>query len=794
MELQMREKPPSQLPQELVTHVLRHADLQQRLGSCSLVCHTWRAAAAAASSDVRLDGTSCLTPISGLRIKSLGHWLLQHAAGVTQLEVHTRSIVLQAAPGTDKVLQLPAAQMQRLQTLSVSKCHLEVQQGVCGVQQQQQQQQLPHALRTITSSSSSSSDSGRQALTGLSSLTSLLLSSVGLIGPVGLGGLSALSGLQQLQLSEVTVTKQVLEVAPTPSAAQAKADQSQQQREQQLKHDILLGLGSLTQLTQLELPVQLLPKAAVAPFSCLQQLQTLILSEDVNSYSRELSPATLLRLPPSLTHLELVWREEQVLSSSLCPGLASLTNLQYLSICAENTAGLLPDFCSGMQQLTELRLFNNLSRDALPTLTRVLPALSRLESLLIENTGAVTPLPASDVAGYSTLLPLSQHITSIQLQWWEEAGLLRPGCGPHLFAAGRQLPKLKQLLLGVPDNWDAWESDMRLGGLATCVSNVGGECLGEGSLRSLVRCCPGLEYLAIAGLVEPDVQMQPLLQLTALTGLSVGGEAVTDDVAHDVLSKMRGLRRLGVFYAEGFSDCGLLALTKLQQLTHLAVGSCSISSDVSAKFAQGGEVQDDDSAESLELQLQDLLPPVWLQLLSRCVRSNQRSRLTDGSCGEVALEELMDVQRDTQDIMAMKERQLRMAATMAAAAAAELATRKQQAHAQQQLAAAAARATELEQRLAAAEAAAAAATTEEQACAQAAQQQLAAAEALATELERRLAAAEAAAAAAAAVTTREEQLRADASQKQLAAAEARAQLERRLAAAEAELAGYHMQI
>lgn len=39
-----------QLPQELVTRVLRYVDLQQRLGSCSLVCIAWRAAAGAATS------------------------------------------------------------------------------------------------------------------------------------------------------------------------------------------------------------------------------------------------------------------------------------------------------------------------------------------------------------------------------------------------------------------------------------------------------------------------------------------------------------------------------------------------------------------------------------------------------------------------------------------------------------------------------------------------------------------------------------------------------------------------
>ncbi|WIA22800.1 hypothetical protein OEZ86_009752 [Tetradesmus obliquus] len=90
-----------------------------------------------------------------------------------------------------------------------------------------------------------------------------------------------------------------------------------------------------------------------------------------------------------------------------------------------------------------------------------------------------------------------------------------------------------------------------------------------------------------------------------------------------------------------------LPVELLRQLAWLAVGGCGISAEVSARFAHGGEIQEDDEGESLELRLQDSLPPVWLQLLSRCVRSNQRSRRVDGSCGRLALEQLMELQRGT---------------------------------------------------------------------------------------------------------------------------------------------------
>lgn len=239
--------------------------------------------------------------------------------------------------------------------------------------------------------------------------------------------------------------------------------------------------------------------------------------------------------------------------------------------------------------------------NALPALARSLPALTRLEGLLLHSISELAPLPAS--AEYSALLPLSLHITSIDMTWWDHDNLLHDGCGQRFLAAGRQLPQLKRLMLGLEDNWDVWDDNVRLGALANCTSGVG-TCLGEGSLSKLVSCCPGLQQLGIPGLVEPGVQMQPLLQLTALTWLSVGGEMVTDDVACDVLAQLSGLRQLGVFDASGFTDCGLLALTQLRQLAWLAVGGCGISAEVSARFAHGGEIQEDDEGESLELRLQ----------------------------------------------------------------------------------------------------------------------------------------------------------------------------------------------
>uniref|UniRef100_A0A383WDB7 Uncharacterized protein n=1 Tax=Tetradesmus obliquus TaxID=3088 RepID=A0A383WDB7_TETOB len=233
---------------------------------------------------------------------------------------------------------------------------------------------------------------------------------------------------------------------------------------------------------------------------------------------------------------------------------------------------------------------------------------------------ALAALPASRVAEYSALLPLSQHITRVELTWDPHvggAGMLRAGCDQHMFAAGRQLPQLKQLVLGAPASfWDwAGTSDQ----YAMRVKGVG-PCLGEGSLSRLVSCCPGPEQLWIAGLMQPGAavynNMKPLLRLTALRELCVGGRAVNDDVACFVLARLSSLQRLGVFAAGNFTDEGLRALTRLQQLQHLEVVGCGISAEVSTNIlaCYNSRWYDSDDERSIkpriQLKQQDPLPPV----------------------------------------------------------------------------------------------------------------------------------------------------------------------------------------
>jgi hypothetical protein len=531
-------------------------------------------------------------PLTSLGLENFQQWLLKHAAAVAQLVVDGtcqsyENTILRNTPYDEQVLQLPAAQLQQLQKLAVTRCQLAFQADACGLQQLQP----PEAISTPASSSSGSS-SGQQALCSLTSLTSLILIKMGFLGPVGLGGLSTLTGLQELGINFSRLVHGLL--------------QTQKQEKERLVQRISPCLSTLMQLKQLQLREYMLPRTAVAPFSCLQQLQELTVLGDIES------PDTLVQLPQSLTQFAITWGGQLELSSRSCPGLAALTILQELDVCAvgdelDEVGGLLPDFCSEMRQLRVLNLYVNLARDALHALTHVLPALSRLESLVVTSTrGELVALPPSGVAGYFALLPLSQHTTRLELSWdhvgaLDWARILRRGCGQHLFAAERQLPQLKQLVLGVPPL--TWERMGCVEGYAHRVSWVG-NCLGDDSLPGLVSCCPGLEQLCIAGLVEPGVDMSPLLQLTALTELYVGGGVVDDNMAGSVLARLSSLQSLGVFVAKKFTDCGLLKLTSLKQLTRLVIAGCKISRKVSRDLAGDNPVYDYIDGEFLELQQQ----------------------------------------------------------------------------------------------------------------------------------------------------------------------------------------------
>jgi hypothetical protein len=568
-----------QLPEELLSQVLRHVDCGHRLRSCSLVCKAWRAAATAATSTVWMWGY--MKSSMDRRYASLMQWLLPHGAAVTEL-ILSNDARVSYHPSIP--VQLPYSNLRQLQRLYVNNCKLleldsntsDCSRGAGGAaiagEQPQQQQLASNAAESI--SIRSSAGSSHPSLSSLTSLTDLCLKDVTYSLSDSLGScLPALAELQRLQLGPLQLPRQPLATELQQSEAQ-----------QELWRGVLHSLPVLTLLTSLELACEQLPSIPdFSPFSSMQHLQGLdLLQAPVRSLD------LLQELPAALTRLELALSVDSPLSSRSIPSLPRLTTLQHLIVETENNTGFDPGFLGSMQQLRLLSLRGPMVCDSrqygsggaapVSTLLAVMPALSKLESLLIANAAAkVQLLPASEVARYSALLPPSQELTHLELSWIS-GSMLAPDCGPYVFEAGRHLTKLTQLVIGLPSDIFDWAgSDIAV---AEMVPHVGG-CFGPGDVARLVECCPALETLWVPGLVQPGVDMSPLTALTALTELLVGGEAVDDGVASSVLAKMTGLERLRIYHAPQLADEGLLALSSLRCLQQLAAWKCGFSRMVS---------------------------------------------------------------------------------------------------------------------------------------------------------------------------------------------------------------------
>jgi hypothetical protein len=477
---------------------------------------------------------------------SITAWLKKHGAAITHLSIE------RSKPATGSLaLQLPFHELQLLQSLRIRSCQLI---------------QHPHQQDTMWSNDG---DESWPSLSRLTSLTALELDHVeyGLDG--GLSALAALSGLQQLQLGSLTLPQ---------------TNWSYERMMMNMQGGVCWLLGHLLQLRQLKLHVELLPDKIPGPFRFLQQLQELELLSDGDCVGVH-APVVLVGLPISLTKLHFDWGSFQGISGSTVPALLQLTALQELHIAARMSTGIRPAFCSSMLQLRHLTLVESFDSIAVQQLLEVVPRLSSLQSLSICNESAATrQLPASDLARYAAILPPSvQHLTQLELCCMN-GGLLPPGSLQYVFAAGLQLPQLKRLVLGLPEK----ELELPFDDFFRDTFGEMRHCVGSSELRQIVNCCPALEQLWLAGALQPNADLSPLLQLTQLACSVTGGDAVDDRAVATVVAKFQGLRRLELYCCKGVTDRSLLFLALMFRLTALRVWECSCSKEVSLVVSSTG--------------------------------------------------------------------------------------------------------------------------------------------------------------------------------------------------------------
>jgi hypothetical protein len=279
----------SRLTQEVLLLVLKCLDQRTRLQAAALVCHAWRAAAVAATTEVTA-GLWSNAYVGGSKQHSLTKHLEKYGSAIRHLSVQFWQ---------HGSMALPVEQLNHLKSCSISRCNITVQH---------------HHLVAISSSSSDFVSGSSSALAGLTSLTALDLQDVSL-RTCSLQELSTLTTLQRLRL--VDVSDQVVGLGG-------------QQRG-------TLCLQPLKQLTSVELrPLSMFPAGAVAVFSCLKKLQQLTIFDWGRKQLR--SPpagpeqeAMLAKLPLSLTKLQLVMPQVRLNRRAL-PVLPCLTALQHLDL------------------------------------------------------------------------------------------------------------------------------------------------------------------------------------------------------------------------------------------------------------------------------------------------------------------------------------------------------------------------------------------------------------------------------------------------------------------------------
>jgi hypothetical protein len=332
--------PHAHLPEELLPKVLQHVQQQQRLHSCSLVCHAWHRAAAAATTSISVVGTPTAQAAASFQV-----WLEKHGSNVTSIDVtgaekgYFRSLAF-ALPR----LLLPCQQLQQLSLYGVQlllpKTPCKASAGAAAAAAAAGTIAAPGSRDfTILEQQSSSSQqpdskAGVQQqqlhhqLSVVSSLTSLRLSSctvTSMTASDGLACLSTLSQLRHLQLHDTT-EEDASRAARTAPSLTAAREQAQEQ------FSIALGalLTPLCQLTHLSIKQSSLKAAALQGLSNMQQLRELHVSPGYvypDAVLQQFCEALKLGMPPGLQRFDLEFGSSWELPSSYMDRLTQLTGL-----------------------------------------------------------------------------------------------------------------------------------------------------------------------------------------------------------------------------------------------------------------------------------------------------------------------------------------------------------------------------------------------------------------------------------------------------------------------------------
>jgi hypothetical protein len=435
------------LTQEQLAHLLAHLPAKERMGACSLVHNSWRAAANLAMAEI-----TCPSKGAG----SLSTWLQANCGNV-----HVKSISVKPHPWRDNHsssggLLLPVHQLRSLQSLTLHDINWSPAAAPAAAAA------LPPAGAQRSSGSSlvglrplesrrrrrqgaapaptSSQFAPSNSLSSLTSLTRLDLEGKSVV----LGGLSALTGLKELRCKLTRRHQGSLYGMPgfmqddmqmvlhhmfynhsTPAFDSAEAA-------------LVAALPHLGQsLTSLELEDDIGSQRVIAGVSTLTRLQRLLLPDTQAS--------GFAGLPRTLTELRLSVRGPA--STLVVPLETSAVLAQLSSMCVltlEGFNGLDTAVFSAMSSLRELSLAMVTFAPA-PGQLLFVSKLTALQSLTVNT----SPIGQQDItAAEAAALTAPQQLTSLKIPGLVVSGKLQAPQYSSMFPVGRRLSSLPALQLG----------------------------------------------------------------------------------------------------------------------------------------------------------------------------------------------------------------------------------------------------------------------------------------------------------------------------------------------------------
>jgi hypothetical protein len=269
------------------------------------------------------------------------------------------------------------------------------------------------------------------------------------------------------------------------------------------------AFSQLSQLTELQLAGS--STSSLAAASCLTQLQKL----DLTGPGGHGSPLQLQLLPSSVTEVQL----ERVFTSERCSESWQLPSLRIL---AAYESLIYPAALLRMPQLQQLRL-DGYRKISMEDLLNALSQLQHMVYMVFQNFTGVAPAPC-----YAALT------ASLSLKGFELTDCrMAAAAAQHMFPPGRSRPQLQRLRFA-GTACGRWADDEAYGYL--------GLVLSQRDAAKLVSCCPQLQDLGPVmvrrGTSYED--LQPLVQLSVMTRLQIGGVACDDAVAECVLAHLTG--------------------------------------------------------------------------------------------------------------------------------------------------------------------------------------------------------------------------------------------------------------